>query len=717
MAPVEAPQPNGYESPGGMWVPRQLAEHAGTLKQLGLELDPAALSDPMQYPLGAVVSLGGCSASFVSPQGLIVTNHHCVTGALQYSSSPKENLIANGYLARTRADEKSNGPSARVYVTQSFTDVTAKVREGLDKLKDAKARHDAVENRQKALIAECEKKENVRCEIAENLGGGEFLLIEKLEIRDVRLVYAPHKGVGVFGGETDNWRWPRHTGDFSFLRAYVGPDGKPADYSDKNVPFKPRMHLKLPSKALGAGDLVFVAGYPGRTYRLYTAEETAEAVEWFYPKRIELFKEYLAELEKISKDDEEVTLKATPISRGLSNALTYTQGSLEGLTKGGALSTRSARDKQLGEWIAADAARAAKYGDVLKELAVIFEQRKASRDVDFALWEVLRLSAMLDAAVDIVRMAEERPKKDADREPEYQQRNWKPLEQGMVSLSKRYSRKLDAGLLKLALKRVARLPDSKDKQRLLSAFLGKAAATPEAIEVAVDKILAATQLEDEKNRVALLTKGTLAQMKFSRDPMIRAAVLLRPMIAEMEAREDARLGSFLMLRPKYVTALSEMTPGPVAPDANGTLRVTFGTVRGYAPKPDAKVYAPFTTIEEMVAKATGKDPFDAPAKVLELAKAKKFGSYADKTLGTLPLNFLADLDITGGNSGSPTLNARGELVGLAFDGNYEAMASDWLFMPPITRSIQVDARYMLWVMDAVDGADHLLTEMGQKPEL
>ena len=700
-----------------MWVPRQLSEHADTLKKLGLELDPAALSDPMQYPLGAVSQLGsGCSASFVSPEGLIVTNHHCVTGELQYNSTPKQDLLANGYLAKTRADEKSNGPSARVYVTQAFTEVTAKVREGLDAIKDAKARHDAVESRQKALVAECEKKPNVRCNIAENLGGGEYLLIERLEIRDVRLVYAPHKGVGVFGGETDNWRWPRHTGDFSFLRAYVGPDGKPADYSEKNVPYRPRMHLKLATKPLGAGDLVFVAGYPGRTYRLYTAEETAEAVEWFYPKRIELFKEYLSELKKISKSDEEVRLKATPISRGLSNALTYTQGALEGLTKGGALSTRRARDAKLAKWIAADEGRKAKFGNVLAELDVVFKERKATRDVDFALWEILRLSTMLDAAVDVVRMAEERPKKDADRKPAYQKRNWKRLEQGMVSLSKRYSRKLEGAMLKLALLRASRLPDSDAKKQMLAAFLGRAPATQESIGKAVDAMLAGTKLEDEKTRVKLITKANLGQVRFSRDPMIKAAVALRPLIAGREDREDARSGNFVMLRPKFVAALSEMTPGPVAPDANGTLRVTFGTVRGYAPKPGEPVYDPFTRVEEMVKKA-GKDPFDAPANVLEAARSKNFGSYADQKLGTLPVNFLADLDITGGNSGSPTLNARGELVGLAFDGNYEAMASDWLFMSDITRSIQVDARYMLWVMDAVDGADHLLTEMGAKPQL
>ncbi len=701
-----------------MWVPRQLDEHAETLRRLGLELDPAALTDPLAFPLGAIVSLGGCSASFVSPKGLIVTNHHCVTGALQYvSTSTKRDLLNDGYLAKTLAEEQSNGPSARVYVTQAFTDVTQEVREGLSEIDDAKKRHDAVEQRQKILIGACEKKPNVRCEVAENLGGGEFLLIEKLEIRDVRLVYAPHRGVGNYGGEIDNWRWPRHTGDFAFLRAYVGPDGNPADYSAENIPFKPSHHLRMATKPLRPADLVFVAGYPGRTYRLFTADETDETVEWYYPNRVKLFEEYLRRIDATTKGDSELEIKATPLHRGLSNALTYTKGSLEGLTAGGLLSDRRKRDTALAAWIAETPERRAAYGDVVGELGKVFAERKTHRDVESALWEILRLSSLTSHAIHIVRMAEERPKADAEREPEYQARNWKPLEQGTISLSKRYARKLEAALLTLALERAARLPDSPGKQQLLHAFLGKTEPTAENVARSVSALLEKTKLEDEKIRVELLKKATVPSLAASQDPMIRVARALRALIREQEAREDARAGTLLMLRPKYVAALREMTPGPVAPDANGTLRVTFGTVRGYAPKPGAPVYEPFTKLDQVIAKATDKEPFDAPKKLLAAAKSGKFGPYADERLGTVPVNFLADLDITGGNSGSPTLNARGELVGLAFDGNYEAMASDWVFMSHITRSIQVDARYMLWVMDAVDGADALLKEMGVEPKL
>ncbi len=700
-----------------MWLPGQLLEHAAQLEKLGLAIDPASLADPMAYPLGAVVSLGGCSASFVSPDGLIVTNHHCATGALQYSSTPKENLLENGFLAKSRKDEKWNGPTARVFVTQAFTDVTKRVREGLEAIKDDEARYQAIEKREKELVAECEKKESVRCEVAEMFGGGQYLLIERLEIRDVRLVYAPPSGIGNFGGEIDNWRWPRHAGDFSFLRAYVGKDQKPKDHADDNVPFKPRMHLKLAKEPLAPGDLVFVAGYPGRTYRLYTAEETKEAVEWHYPKRIELFEEYLALLEGLGKDDPDVKIKATPLSRGLANALTYTKGALEGLTKGGALQQREKRDEELRQWIEAEPGRIAQYGKVFAELDRVFAERRRTRDADFALWELVRLSGLTDAATTIVRMAEERKKPDADRDPRYQERNWKPLSQGQEALDKRYARKLEAGLISLALERASKLEDKTMRAKILAAFTSKKDPSKADIEKAVADTLAHTKLEAAKTRVKLLETATPAQLKASRDPLIAAAVKLAPLLKNMDEREHARGGALALVRPLYVAALKERTPGPLAPDANGTLRVTYGTVRGYKPTPNAKSYEPFTRVEGVVKKATGKDPFDAPEKLLKMIKEKKFGPYRNPALGSVPVDFLADLDITGGNSGSPTLNARGELVGLAFDGNYEAMASDWLFMPDITRSIHVDIRYALWVMDAVSGADSLLREMGVTPAI
>ncbi|HTM21677.1 MAG TPA: S46 family peptidase, partial [Kofleriaceae bacterium] len=259
-----------YQDPGGMWMPAQmtLPQHVATFKKMGVEIDARTLADPLKAPLAAVVWLGGCTASFVSPDGLIVTNHHCVQGMLQLNSDATHDYIENGFLARTRAEERPAGPSRRVWVVQSYRDVTAEMRDGLEAIADPVARKKESEKRYKDLLAACEKdRPGTRCQVSGFFQGAQYQLIEMLEIRDVRVVYAPARAVGDYGGEIDNWEWPRHTGDWSYLRAYVGPDGKPADYAEANVPFKPQHWLKVSTAGLKPGDFVMVTGYPGQTDR------------------------------------------------------------------------------------------------------------------------------------------------------------------------------------------------------------------------------------------------------------------------------------------------------------------------------------------------------------------------------------------------------------------------------------------------------------------
>ena len=693
-----------------------MALHAPALKKLGLAIDPQNLTDPMAAPLGAVVYLGGCSASFVSPDGLIVTNHHCATGALQFNSTPKKNLLELGFLAKTRAEERSNGPAARVYVTQAFQDVTAKVRAGLDKERDDKKRYDLIEARQKELVSACEKgRPEIRCSLVSYYGGEQYVLVEQLELRDVRLVYAPAEGIGNYGGEIDNWRWPRHSGDYSFFRAYVGPDGKPADYDAKNVPYKPKHHLRISRDGVREGDLVMVAGYPARTTRLRTAAEVAEAVDWYYPRRLKLCGDYIALLEKLAKEGEELDIKGRQLLRGLSNVLTNTKGMLDGLVKGGLKDEKARLEADLKSWIAQHPehreARAA-----IDNLQKHYDKYRSSRDQDAATQELLFMSTLVNDADTIVRMAEERPKPDAERDPDYQERNHKRIEQAIQHAQKNYARRLDMEKLKLALLRAARLPPAK-RPEALRILLGNVEPTERAIEEKLKPMYAATKLENADTRVKLFRTATQAALKENTDPFIKLAIELRPILKAIEDRNDAYEGATMIDRPKFAAALRTKAGGVLAPDANSTLRVTFGTVRGYKPKPEAPEYYPFTKVSEMVAKHTGKEPFNAPAPLVKAAKDGPFAPYVHDKMGEVPVDFLADLDITGGNSGSPTLDKNGNLVGLAFDGNYEAMASDWIFMPPITRSIHVDIRYVLWIMDRVDGADHLLQEMGVPPSI
>lgn len=711
-APPAAPAT--FVNPGGMWLPGQLASHQDGLKAAGFQLDPKVVTDPTTAPLGAVVSLGGCSASFVSPDGLIVTNHHCVSRMLQFISTGGKKFAKTGFHAKTRADEKWVGPTNRVFVTQSFKDVTTELRAGLDTLPDDLTRYGKVEERVKALVSTCEKgRPEIRCSVNSFFGGAQYLLIEQLELRDVRLVYAPHERVGDFGGEIDNWRWPRHGGDFAFLRAYVGKDQKPADRSDSNVPYKPPHYLRIAQKSLEPGDFVLTAGYPGRTNRLRTSIEVRQALEWDYPWRIEGYEQGLAALATLVKQQPKLESKAETTVGNLGNGLTRTRGLAEGVGRGGIAAQREREDAKLATWIDATPERKQAFGDVMGRITTLLDEQKKTREVDRAVNAILASGDMVSAAMLIVRMAEERDKPDATRDPEFQERNWKRLEQKLVRMSASYDRAIDLTLLGLTLERLAKLPEAA-RPGFISTIVGKKLDRP-AIDAALANIYK-TQLEDEKSRVNLFKKAKKSTLAGSSDPMIKFALLLQPLVDASEKRAKIFEGGMTLLRPRYFEALQQMRGSALAPDANGTLRVTYGTVRGYRPKPEAPLYRPFTTISEMVAKATDKEPFDAPAKFVDAAKAKKYGQYVSSSLQEVPVDFLSDVDTTGGNSGSPTMNAKGELVGLLFDGNYEALASDVVFLPEITRGIHVDFRYVQWILD-VDGADNVLTEMGITPSI
>ena len=693
-----------------MWLPDQLADQARSLRAAGLTLDPTALGDPLRYPLGSVVSLGGCSASFVSGDGLIITNHHCAISALQTNATPERNLIQLGFLARSPAQELWNGPTSRVYITQRLRDVTADVRAGLTELASDRERFDAVEKRTKELVADCERgRFDVRCSVASAFGGGRYTVVEQLELRDVRLVYAPHGQIGDYGGEIDNWRWPRYTGDFAFFRAYVGRDGKAADHDAANVPYHPPQHLTLADRPLRAGDFVMVAGYPGNTSRLRTAGEVDEAVSWTFPHNIERAETYLAALEQLNRQDARRLVKTTPTIRGLSNQLLKARGVMQGLVNGGLLATRQKDDDALAAWIDADPTRRARDGDLFGALAAQERRRRLPRAREAAWGEALQFSRLLGAAATIVRMAEERPKADAERDPAYQERNWKRLTQAQTQMQKLYDRDVDRALLKLALQRALRLTPA-DRPELVGLLL--AGATPDIVHVdaAVDALYAGTHLGSEAERIDLLDAAP-ARVNASADAFIKLARAMRPFQKALEDASKEIDGALTLLRPRYINAWRAFSPRPLAPDANGTLRITYGTVRPYRPTPQSPEARPFTVLAGVVARHTGHDPFDCPAPLLAAARERRFGAYADAALGDVPVDFLSDLDITNGNSGSPTLNDRGQLVGLAFDGNVEGVASDWLFVPALTRTIHVDIRYVLWVADVVDGAHHLVSEL------
>ncbi len=702
----------------GKWMPQQIPALADKLRAIGFEGDPQAFADLTGQPMGAIVSLGGCTASFVSPEGLIATNHHCVTGALQYNSTPQRNLLVDGFLAKTRAEELWNGPGSKVWVTISVKDVSAEITGKIDPKLDDRARYDVLDRRIKERTSACEAA-GLRCRVASFFDGHAYFEIAQLEILDVRLVYAPAEGIGDFGGEADNWRWPRHTGDWSFYRAYVGPDGKPAAHAAANVPYKPARFLKVQAAGVKEGDLVFVTGYPGSTKRLATYGEVREAVEWTFPRTVRTFQEQIDTLEALAKQDPALRIKASSRIQGLNNTLTNRKGMLEGLLRGGLLAEKQAREKRLAAWISADPARQKEYGDVLQALDALQAEKQKTRERDAVLAQLFSSSVMLNAAHTAHELSIEKAKKlDVDREAGYQQRDWTRIREAQERAQRSLDPRLDRALLGYWMRHAAALPlgqriSGLDKLVGLTPGMSQADSDP-AIEAGLDRLIAGTKLADKDVRLGLFDKTT-AEIAATRDSFVELALLLDPLAQANREAEKRYLGQASRLRPRYAKALLGEAGGLVAPDANSTLRVTFGQVKARPNAQDGIDWRAFTTLAGIEQKHTGEGEFDAPdaqLAAIQALRAGKTSPFVAPAQGDVPVNFLSTVDITGGNSGSPTLNAKGEFVGLVFDGTFDTVASDYVYDAVRTRSIHADVRYLLWVMTEVEGASHLVREMG-----
>ena len=693
----------------GMFTPDQLQEISQELSEVGLEIDPDALADLTGFPMGAVVSLGGCSASFVSPEGLVVTNHHCARGSVQYNSTAENNYLENGFLAASKAEELPAAPGSRIYVTTEVTDVTEQVRQGTESLEPLE-RYELVEQRRKDIIAGCEETAGYRCQVASFYGGEQYKLIKRLEVRDVRIVYAPADSIGKYGGDIDNWQWPSHTGDFAFYRAYVEPDGSAADFDEANVPYQPEHHLKVSASGLRDGDFVMAAGYPGSTSRYTLLAEVENTFNWTYPTFQTLLTDWIATIEATAPEGSDARVKYESRLAGLNNFEKNLRGQIDGARRVGLVDRRRAREAALADWIAADASRAA-YGVAIEELADLSEESAAASRTSFWYRNVSRPS-LFSAARRLYRLSKERQKPNAERESGYQERDMTFFRQGLQALDRRFDPAVDKAEWVLFLTGYIGQPIGERVAAFDQALGLTAETTAEELPDLVDRFYANTTLGNVETRLALMD-ATTEQLEASEDPFMQLAVAMYDYGFQLETESKTRSGRSLALRPTYMEAITQWQRenGTLTyPDANSTLRVTFGNVLGGSPR-DGMAYLPFTTLEGITDKDTGEDPFNSPSELLERIEAKDYGRYALEEIGSVPVNFLSDLDSTGGNSGSATLNSRAELVGLLFDGTFESVNSDWDFDPRTTRTIHVDTRYMLWVMDKVDGAQALIDEM------
>ena len=693
----------------GMWMPSQLPQLAKQLKAAGFKGNPADLADLTRHPMSAVVSIGGCTASFVSPQGLVVTNHHCALGAIQLNSTAERNLIEDGFIAATMADEPSAGPAARIWVTVGFDPITDRILADA-KGKTGRAYYEAVETAQKAAVAACEQDAGHRCSVASMYYGREYYLIKQLELKDVRLVYAPPRAIGNYGDEIDNFMWPRHTGDFTFYRAYVGKDGKPAAYNKDNVPYAPPAHLTVSTAPVKAGDFAMVAGYPGTTFRHRTASEFANQIDWLLPARVDIVGGMIKTIEAATAGDKAKEVLYASAVAGNKNTLKRAQGELDGLRRSDAVRVRREDETAMLAWLAKQPDAATLQADI-RAMQAQLDAGQATRERDFLL-PFLR-PGLLGSAITLRRLAMERGKPDAQRESGFQQRDEVLIEGGLKQLQRRYDPEVEKATLRYALKRYYALPASQRLNEFDAAF----GANETIASAKLDSLYAQTKLGVEADRLALM-KASPDVVLASTDPLMQLAAALQPALLRLEEEGKQRSGELMRLRPAYMQALigyRESQGRAVYPDANSTLRVSYGKVSPLSPR-DGLDYRPLTTVAGIVEKNTGVEPFDAPKPLLDAIAAGDFGSTIDPTLKTQTVDFMTNLDTTGGNSGSPVLDANGKLIGLNFDSNWEAVSASWMFDPRYKRAIHVDMRYLRWLLAKVYPAPHLLKEMNLPAE-
>ncbi len=694
----------------GMWPPYDLPDEVvRDMQGLGLELGRDGIWNTSGTGVANAVVSVGATGAFVSPEGLILTNHHVAYGAVQRISTPEKNYIEEGYLATTR-EEELPAHGYRAYILLTSKDVTQEVLSGVDESMSPLERYNAIERKTKEIIAEAEATGDVYCELKAFYGGAEYVLDTYVRLRDVRVVYVPSRAIGEYGGDIDNWMWPRHTADFSFLRAYVGPDGKPADFSEENVPYSPTRYLKISADGLREGDFGLIVGFPGKTERYLTSYELAAYEDFRLPQRIRLYAESIRLLEERSRADEVAAVKVASRMKGINNWLKKNRGLLEGFKRFHLVERQRAVERSLLD-DTVDAAELAKRQTLLEEYEQLYRQHAQYAMKDLLMELMLGRGSMLSQALTIYRWSIEKEKHDMDRDPDYMDREVINLERKITLFQMGYHEESDRALLRMLIEEALRLPEG-ERLRVFDDIAGN--RTGEALDALLgdflDDLYAGTKLGETEERMRMFGLSHDALMT-ENDAFIALASKFYEEDDERREREKVFKGALNALAPRWIEIMAQQRSARPYADANGTMRINYGVVEGYSPR-DAVHYDGFTTLKGLAEKNTGIPPFDCPERLLELADGRYRGRYYNEALGGVPVNVLTTHDSTNGNSGSPLINGKGEIVGCLFDGNYEALTADFLFDPEITRSIHVDTRCILFVTEEVDGADNVLRELG-----
>ena len=685
----------------GMFTPDQI--NRLPLKQKGLKINPSDLYNPNGVDISdAIIRLSiGCTAEFVSPQGLILTNHHCGFDALVSASTPQTDYVELGYKADSMANELPAKGYA-IFMTERVENVTTKIRKGTENLSGdalAQAIKRNTEELQQQEQAKAPKGSTIRIQ---SLNSGFYhYLYQTTQVKDVRVVYAPPRNIGVFGGDPDNFEWTRHTGDFTFLRAYVAPDGTAAEYSTNNVPYKPKKHLTINIGGIKENDFVFVMGYPGTTTRYRESQSIDYAENVNFPFLASYLQARSDALGKVGETNEEKRIKFQSDRANLDNYRKVYAGSSVAVRRGDAVAKKRAEETKFAAWIAANPQRQAKYGEVLPGLQRLSDEYypTAQRDVILRTFPATSTPVFKQVydAVSAVQQnkkltAEERQKKLGEIQTAYATRE--PI--------------LERELIKFFLLKMAELPADQKfaaAETLFNRFQGK---ERRAAEETLAESIAERDNFNTPEKVIALYEMSLGDMQKKYPNIVEfmtAYIQERNAVLGRTTRFNSEIDRLRLL---YQQGMAEMNGTTPYPDANSTLRFTYGNVKGYSPR-EAVRYTPFTTIKGMIEKDTGVNPFDVPEKLKELQRTRAFGRFGEGD--SVVVNFLSSTDIIGGNSGSPVLNAYGEQVGLAFDGNYEGLGNDLFYSGDYGRTISVDIRYVLFVTEKVGNAGWILNEM------
>ena len=690
----------------GMWLMHTLEEiNEESMQNSGFRLDADDIYDINNASLkDAIIRLNGgsCTAEVISSQGLVLTNHHCAYGAIQGFSSPENDYLTDGFFALSK-DQEMNIEGFEVSFLVRIDDITDRILANVTNEMSEDERTQAIQTTQNEINTEYAEGDvhGYQYEVKSFYYGNEFYMFIYNTYRDIRLVGAPPESVGKYGGDTDNWMWPRHTGDFSMLRIYADADNKPADYSESNVPYTPKRHLKISMDGVDQGDFTMVMGYPGSTDRFLSSWGIEQALALYNPSVVDVRDLKLRTMKEHMDEDLGVRIQYAAKYAQTANYWKYYIGQSKGLKALNVQGQKEAIEARFSSWATSSPELEAEYGEALNLIEAYYVATDATAKADvYALEAGLIGSDITLFAVRFGRTAPGLFSGDADQIAATKAR----LSGLCDDFFKDYDMATDRDLF---INLMTKYQTDIAPENLPSFFANVNKKYKGSIKRYATKMYANSFLVNEETARNFIANPS--EKALNKDLAVNAAMsILQTYFGSMESDAQDKYDRGYRL---FVKGLREMQPNKAFyPDANSTMRCTYGPVGDYSPA-DAVQYDFVTTANGILQKMDNTDPeFVVPARLEELLMARDYGQYVDES-GELVICFLHGTDITGGNSGSPVMNANGDLIGLAFDGNWEAMSGDIAFEPSLQRTISVDIRYVLWIVDKFAGATNIIDEL------